>query len=108
MTKSALCGSFSYPRATGTPLYTERCPTLLLMWISREGVMKRHWQIRRTLLAATDGQRRWDQAYQQLLIWTSPDSSTRATNGEQEAEGEDARRDLCASINATTGTGADD
>ncbi len=35
--------------------------------------MKRQWQIQRTLLAAADGQRRWDRAYQHLLGWTAPD-----------------------------------
>lgn len=71
--------------------------------------MKRQWQIRRTLLASTDGQRRWDRAYQQLLSWPSPGLPTRlsAASSEQEAEGEDARSDLCPGVNAATGADAD-
>lgn len=72
--------------------------------------MKRQWQIRRTLLASTEGQRRWDRAYQQVLSWTSPDPPSRlaAASSEQEAEGDDARSDLCPGVNAATGADADD
>ncbi|GAC1509554.1 MAG: hypothetical protein NVS1B6_16680 [Steroidobacteraceae bacterium] len=72
--------------------------------------MKRQWQIRRTALTAADGQQRWDRAYQQVLIWTSPAPPTLVvtTSGAQEAEGKHARSDVCASINAAAGTDADD
>jgi len=86
------------------------CPTLLLTWISREDIMKRQWQIRRELLAIADGQRRRDQAYQQLLSWTSPASPTQwsVMRSEQEAEVQDARSDLCAGIDAAADADADD
>jgi hypothetical protein len=35
--------------------------------------MKRHWQIRRQFQPTADGARRWDQAYQYLLAWTTHD-----------------------------------
>lgn len=72
--------------------------------------MKRQWQIRRTLLASTDGQQRWDRAYQQALSWPSPGPPLRlsAASSEQEMEGEDARSDLCASIDPAAGADADD
>jgi hypothetical protein len=34
--------------------------------------MKRHWHIRRQFQPTADGARRWDQAYQYLLQWTTP------------------------------------
>jgi len=72
--------------------------------------MKRQWQTRRTLLAAADGRRRWDRAYQQLLGWTAPDLPPLvvATSGGQEAEGDHARGDLCPGIDAAAGADADD
>jgi hypothetical protein len=33
--------------------------------------MKHHWQIRRQFQPTADGARRWDQAYQYLLDWTT-------------------------------------
>ncbi|MBK8752434.1 MAG: hypothetical protein IPL99_12675 [Candidatus Competibacteraceae bacterium] len=32
--------------------------------------MKRQWGIRRRTMASTDGQQRWDRAYQWLLEWS--------------------------------------
>jgi hypothetical protein len=32
--------------------------------------MTQEWIVRRQTVARSDGQRRWDQAYQQLLRWT--------------------------------------
>jgi len=32
--------------------------------------MNQKWTIRRQTVARSDGQRRWDQAYQHLLRWT--------------------------------------
>lgn len=34
--------------------------------------MKRHWQVRRQMQAATDGARRWDRAYMLILEMTLP------------------------------------
>ena len=38
--------------------------------------MKRHWQVRRQMQAATDGARRWDRAYMLILGWSPSDSRT--------------------------------
>jgi len=69
--------------------------------------MKRDWRIRRELLARPDGDRRWDRAYQELLLWTDPALAT-PTPGQVEREQADACRDLCAGIDAAAGAGADD
>lgn len=70
--------------------------------------MKRAWRIRREVLAAPDGQRRWDRAYQELLSWACP-GSTAALAGERAGkEGVDAGRDLRTGVDAAAGTGADD
>ena len=48
--------------------------------------MKRQWSIRRELVESSDGQRRWDRAYQCLLRWGShpmPEQTTEAVTGPQ-------------------------
>ena len=72
--------------------------------------MKRDWRMRRELLATSDGQRRWDRAYQELLTWTCPDGAALAmVVGERVGEERnDACRDLCAGVGAAAGAGADD
>ena len=37
--------------------------------------MKTAWQVRRTTRAGTDGERRWDYAYQFLLQWAMADGA---------------------------------
>jgi len=41
--------------------------------------MKREWKKRRVLKEQADGQRRWDQAYQLLMVWSVP-ANLRATS----------------------------
>jgi hypothetical protein len=41
--------------------------------------MKRQWRTRRQTLPQSDGQRRWDRAYQLLLEWTTPREIAMAT-----------------------------
>src|SRR3954471_23545356 len=55
-----------------------------------EGLMRRQWQIRRRMLPAADGARRWDRAYLLILGWgtaidrpTAPGPST-SSRGSQE------------------------
>jgi hypothetical protein len=46
--------------------------------------MKHRWEVRRQLNPASDGQRRWDRAYQLLLQWTTSTSgepANKATAG---------------------------
>lgn len=38
--------------------------------------MRRHWQVRRQMLAAPDGARRWDRAYALILEWGLPAAKT--------------------------------
>ena len=72
--------------------------------------MDRQWRVQRQVLAVPDGQRRWDQAYLRLLSWAAAAAPPPATvvSDQQRWEVHDARRDLCAGIDAAPGTGADD
>jgi hypothetical protein len=48
--------------------------------------MERQWSIRRELVESSDGQRRWDRAYQCLLRWGShpvPEQLPEAVTGAQ-------------------------
>ncbi len=87
-----------------------RPPTLPTMGIVVEGVMKRQWRRRRELLAAPDGQGRWDRAYQELLAWTCPDGAAPTmVVSERVGKGrDDAGRDLWAGVDAPPSAGADD
>ena len=53
--------------------------------------MPRRWQLRRTPTPYSDGQHRWDRAYQLLLSWTTPTLPQEATN---------AQCDLCPGLDA--------
>jgi hypothetical protein len=35
--------------------------------------MRHQWIVQRNVQVKTDGHRRWDRAYQQLLAWTKPE-----------------------------------
>jgi len=73
--------------------------------------MKRQWRIRRHFRVATDGTRRWDQAYQLLLEWAQASLRTGAPlpvmppSPVQEEEHEHG--DLCPRVNRATSSGAD-
>jgi len=60
--------------------------------------MKREWQVRRTLVEDTDGQRRWETVYQLLLRWMMEHQPVELSS--QENDHED--RPLCSSINVCT------
>ncbi len=71
--------------------------------------MQRQWRVRRQMVAAPDGQQRWDRAYQHLLNWASPGPPPQtATNERQTVEVEHARSGLCAGLDATASADADD
>ena len=76
--------------------------------------MKRQWRLRRELLAAPDGQQRWDRAYQALLSWAEPATLTPppATGvqriSERKMEVGSVHSDLRAGVDAAPGAGADD
>ncbi len=71
--------------------------------------MKRQWQVRRTTVATTTGQQRWDQAYQLLLQWATvlAGAATVAAPPRRE-EAADARSDLRAGLDDPAGAAADD
>jgi hypothetical protein len=66
--------------------------------------MKQEWIIHRRTVEQTDGQRRWDLAYQCLLRWAqAARQGTSSVETQQEAHHESS--DLCSSIDPTAGTG---
>jgi len=74
--------------------------------------MKRQWRIRRHLIESSDGQRRWDRAYQCLLRWgrTAPVLLLPAPQFwiELPQEVKDASRRVCTSVDSTPSSGAND
>ena len=69
--------------------------------------MKRQWRVRRQVVAAPDGQRRWDRAYQLLLAWTPPPATVAAAE-ETPKEVAHADSDLSAGLDPAAGADADD
>jgi hypothetical protein len=73
--------------------------------------MKRQWHIQRQFQAAEDGERRWDQAYQFLLHWSTLDESPPAAaqlSIQRPVEGADEHGGLCRRLNAAPKSGPDD
>jgi hypothetical protein len=74
--------------------------------------MKRQWRTRRELVESSDGQRRWDRAYQCLLRWGSqvvleqPAEAVTGFQPMQEVSNESCR--VCASVDPTPDTRPDD
>lgn len=69
--------------------------------------MKAHqWSIRRQAIPTADAQRRWDQAYQNLVRWSLviPQDPLQEA---QEQEERDESGDVCPCVYATAGTSAD-
>ena len=71
--------------------------------------MKRKWEVRRSLDQRTDGQRRWDIAYQRLLQWTQavaagPDQGPAPITTQ---EVNDESRHLCPCLDPTPTTEPD-
>src|SRR5918997_4564405 len=79
-----------------------------------EAAMRHHWLTTRRLVPHSDGQRRWDRAYQLLLEWaaTGAASGRHPVGGPSPstpvAEAPNEHRDLCESLDPTAGRGADD
>jgi hypothetical protein len=61
--------------------------------------MKRKWQVHRSVVEYSDGQRRWDTAYQLLLRWAM-ESNVPLSGGTPSQENEDEDRAVYSSINA--------
>lgn len=78
--------------------------------------MKRQWRTRRQALPQSDGQRRWDRAYQLLLEWTTPSETATATADPSPVptvaallstqEVEHAGGPVCARLDPATGAAA--
>ena len=74
--------------------------------------MKCHWQIRRQFQPPADGARRWDQAYQHLLPWTTHHElhtvSTPALLHRPQTEGMYAHSHLCPRVDRASDAGTND
>ena len=70
--------------------------------------MKRHWQIRRQFQPTADGAQRWDQVYQYLLHWTTPNEPSTAPAPwlRPQAEVTHEHSDRCPGIDRTADSGA--
>jgi hypothetical protein len=73
--------------------------------------MNHQWQFHRSLVAAPDGQQRWDRAYQSLLAWSQRSALPLQRPEDQEAresqEVPHARSGVCARLDAEPGAHAD-
>jgi Domain of unknown function (DUF1990) len=71
--------------------------------------MKRQWRVRRTAVAMTTGQQRWDRAYQLLLQWATTQAGAATIAAPPiRAEEADARSDLCPGLDHAASAAADD
>jgi hypothetical protein len=62
--------------------------------------MKRKWQVHRSVVERSDGQRRWDRAYQLLLRWAMEPSGAPLPGGASSQENEHEDRVVCPSLDA--------
>jgi hypothetical protein len=71
--------------------------------------MRREWRVRRTTIERTDGQRRWDCAYQCLLKWSGQTASRLGEHSPQltQQEATDESRDLCSRLDIAPTENAD-
>lgn len=66
--------------------------------------MNQKWDIERTLVERSDGQRRWDTAYQLLLHWAMKEEPNPLPCEEKQNH---ASSNLCARINQSSKSDAD-
>ena len=72
--------------------------------------MRRQWTVQRVLQAESNGEHRWDRAYQQLLAWSKPeqDHENRPAPHQSPAQEENhENRDVCQSVYPAPSTDAD-
>jgi hypothetical protein len=72
--------------------------------------MRRQWTVQRTVRAESNGEHRWDRAYQQLLAWSKPkqDHENRPAPHPPPAQEENhENRDECPRVNPAPGTDTD-
>jgi hypothetical protein len=60
--------------------------------------MKTAWHVRRTTKASTDGERRWDYAYQFLLRWAMTDAAGEVPASLPYKEVAHGNRSVCPSL----------
>lgn len=60
--------------------------------------MNTEWQVHRTFAEHSDGQRRWDYAYQFLLRWTMEQTVGHQPQEENSQENKNEDSSLCSSI----------
>jgi hypothetical protein len=72
--------------------------------------MKRHWQIRRQFEPTADGARRWDQVYQYLLQWTTPNEPSAVLLPTHRPQMEETyeHSDLCPGVDRAADPGPHD
>jgi hypothetical protein len=68
--------------------------------------MNTPWQIRRRVIARSDGERRWDEAYQFLLQWAMDDTGVCPVPSHQQEES-DGSRPVCPCFDHPTTANAD-
>ena len=67
--------------------------------------MSTTWQIKRSLIARSEGQRRWDCAYQLLMRWAMEQATeTRDISLPDQEDNDDGNSALCASIDQSAAT----
>jgi hypothetical protein len=70
--------------------------------------MKTAWQVRPTTRAGTDGERRWDYAYQFLLQWAMADAAgVLPAPVHYKKEADHGNRSVCPSLDQPSATYAD-
>ena len=70
--------------------------------------MKTAWQVCRTTRAGTDGERRWDYAYQFLLQWAMADAAgVLPAPVHYKKEADHGNRSVCPSLDQPSATYAD-
>ena len=73
--------------------------------------MKRPWTKRRVLLEQPDGLRRWDRAYQLLMMWSTPptpDERANPSDPHQLQEESHACQCVCPSVDAASSSKSND
>jgi hypothetical protein len=69
----------------------------------------RSWRVTRSGIARSDGERRWDYAYQFLLQWAmDSDTDTQSVSAPAQQEESHGNRSVCPGFDASPTTGSDD
>ena len=69
--------------------------------------MKAQWRVKRTLIQSSEGERRWDYAFQFLLSWVREAGSDELCSDPRE-ENQDENCPVCSGINRSAAATAND